>query len=140
MVQEIGLETPGEQAALYSAPPSREDLGLAAALVADAEQNAADGREQERLAVMARNLVVGVDNEQSRDELNQIAVWHYEQSAACFRRAVVGYESAAKIRRDENKGRQCLEKAARAEKAAVLAELAAIELKGAAERAERRRE
>jgi hypothetical protein len=82
---------------------------------------------------MARALLSETAPPESRRELIRIAVWHYERCAAGFRRAVVSFESAARIQKASG-APKLLKKAEATGASAVRAERAARELKTSEEK------
>jgi len=130
MIQEMSLDLPGEMFTVFAAKPSAEEINLANALARDAEQNAAEGNEEQKYAEMARTLITNAENDTHRTEIARIAVWHYEKCAAGFRRSVVGFESAAKIQKDEKMCGKLLKKAETMAELAMQAELSVLELTG----------
>lgn len=124
----MSLDLFGERFAVFVPKPSAEEIGLANALVDDAEQHLNEGSEQQKYAEMARTLIANAENDAHRTELALIAVWHYEKCAAGFRRAVVSFESAAKIQKDEKMRRKLLKKAEATAESAMQAELSVLEL------------
>ena len=128
MIQEMSLDLFGERFAVFTPKPSAEDIKLAEALAADAAGHRAEAEKQREYAEMARTLITGTEDDSNRRELARIAVWHYERSAACFRRAHLSFESAAKIQNAEIARRRLLKKAETMAEFAGRAELAALEL------------
>src|SRR4051812_23265686 len=108
MIHEISLNSFGREFAAFVPKPSVEDIKLANALADDAEQNAVEAGRQRKYAEMAQALITNAENDKSRTELTQIAVWHYKLCGASFRQSVVGFESAAKIQKDQRLRRKLL--------------------------------
>ena len=129
MIQEMSLDLFGERFAVFTPKPSVEDIKLADALTADADGQAADAAEQREYAGKAEALITVAENEAHRRELARIAVWHYERSAASFRSALLGFESAARIQTAERARRRLLKKAAAMAELAARAQRAVLELR-----------
>ncbi len=127
----MSLDLFGDVFTVFAPKPSAEDIELAQALTEDGEQHADKGREQQNFAEMARTLIKNAENDESRAELTQIAVWHYEKCAGSFRNSVIDFESAAKIQKHENSRRRLLQKAEAMAEFSMQAELAVLELSGA---------
>lgn len=128
MIQEMSLDLFGERFTVFTPKPGAEDIKLAEALAEDAAGQRAEAEKQREYAEMARTLITGAENGESRRELARIAVWHYERSAASFRSAVVSFESAARIQKAERMRRRLLKKAEAMAESAKRAELAVLEL------------
>jgi hypothetical protein len=129
MIQEMSVDLLGERFAIFAAPPSAEEVSLAKALAEDAAGRAAAAGREREYAEMAQRSIRGTTNEESRRELQRIAVWHYERSAEAFRCAAAGFESAAKIQKENSARRRLLKRARAAADAANRAECVLLELK-----------
>ena len=126
MIQEMSLDFVGERFTVFTPKPSAEDILLAEALTRDAAAKSEEAETERKYAEMARTLITGAENGESRRELARIAVWHYERSAVCFRSALLSFESAARIQKAER--RRLLKKAEAMAESADRAELAVLEL------------
>src|SRR5215213_8427911 len=133
MIQEMSLDLFGERFAVFAPPAGAEDLKLAKALTEDAAKHVAEAGKQHKYAEMARVLIMETAQAESRRELIRIAVWHYERCAAGFRRAVVSFESAARIQKASD-ARKLLKKAEATADSAARAERAALALKTSEEK------
>lgn len=128
MIQEMSLDLFGERFTIFTPKPSAEDIKLAEALTDEGSAHAAQAEREREFAELAKALITGAENDSKRRALARIAVWHYERSAASFRRAHLSFESAARIRKVEKSRRRILKKAEAMAESADDAQLAAREL------------